>query len=344
MDSKKLGQQTLNFANPLILKSWASIVGPKEGEGPLAEYFDMILENNLDNGDKSWENTEQKLMQHSMELALEKANLKASDLEFYLAGDLLNQIINANFTARFLGVPFLGIYGACSTLAEGMSLASMILDGGFAKIVGFSASSHHDTAERQLRFPTEMGSQRPMTAQWTVTGAGSYILERGTNGSSGTANAGIRVTQATVGKIVDRGVSNNNDLGSAMAPAAFDTIITNLQDTGRKIDDYDLIITGDLGSLGLNILKELLRESGYPVKNVSDCGILIYKAEQDTHCGGSGCGCSAVVLNYLLQKMLDGEYRRIFFIGTGALLSPSSIFQGETIPSIAHGVVLEYNL
>lgn len=336
---KKLGQQTLNFADPPVIKSWASIVGPKEGEGPLAGYFDMVLADNLAEGDKSWESTEQKMMQHSMELALEKCKLEAGDLDFYLAGDLLNQIITANFSARFLGIPFLGIYGACSTLVEGMSLAAVLLDGGFAERVGHSASSHHDTAERQLRYPTEMGTQRPMTSQWTVTGAGSYILE-----SKDTERIGpkIRVTQATVGKINDLGVSNNSDLGSAMAPAAFDTIVTNLKDTGRKIDEYDLIITGDLGSLGLNILKELLSKEGYPVNNVSDCGVLIYKAEQDTHCGGSGCGCSAVVLNYLLQKMLDGEYKRIFFIGTGALLSPSSTFQGETIPSIGHGVVLEY--
>jgi len=336
MTQKKLGKQTIQFYTAPVLKSWASVVGPKEGEGPLREYFDMILEDNLEKGDKSWEATEQRLMQHSMELALEKAGLLPEDLDFYLAGDLLNQIITANFTARFLGVPFLGLYGACSTLAEGLSLACMLLDGGYANRVGVSASSHHDTAERQLRYPTELGVQRQMTGQWTVTGGGSYVLESG--------GKGIIIPHATIGKIVDRGASNTNDMGTAMAPAAYDTIKTHLNDLQRRITDYDLIVTGDLGNLGLNVLKKLLADDGYPTDNVSDCGIMIYRPEQDTHSGGSGCGCSAVVLNYLLQQMLEGKYRRIFLVGTGALLSPTSAFQGETIPCIGHGVVLEYNV
>lgn len=332
---KRIGQQTLKFSAAPVLKSWASVVGPMEGQGPLKDYFDMILENNLDKGDKSWESTELKLMQHSMEIALEKARLLPPDLDFYLAGDLLNQIITANFTARFLSVPFFGLYGACSTLAEGMALASILLDGGFAARVGVSASSHHETAERQLRYPTEMGVQRLMSSQWTVTGGGSYILE--------SQGRGISIPFATIGKIVDRGASNSNDLGTAMAPAAFATIKANLTDLGRKITDYDLIITGDLGNLGLSILKELLDKEGYSTDNVSDCGVLIYQPEQDTHSGGSGCGCAAVVLNYLLREMLEHKYRRIFLIGTGALLSPTSSFQGESIPAIGHGIVLEYN-
>ncbi len=335
MLTKKVGKQTLQFPNTPVVKSWASAVGPKEGEGPLGQYFDLILDNNLDKGDKSWEATEQKLMQHSLEIALEKVKLQPQDVDYFFAGDLLNQIITANFTARFFGIPFFGLYGACSTLSEGMVLASILLDGGYAQRVGVSASSHHDTAERQLRFPTEMGTQRPMTGQWTVTGGGSYILEN--------QGQGIVITGATVGKIVDKGSSNNNDMGTAMAPAAFDTLKTHLEDLGKQITDYDLIITGDLGSLGLNVLKELLARDGYPTDNVSDCGVLIYSPEQDTHCGGSGCGCSAVVMNYILQGMLEKKYRKIFFIGTGALLSPTSNFQGETIPCIGHGVALEYN-
>ena len=333
MAQKLMGKQTWQFASAPSVVSWAAIAGPKEGQGPLSKYFDLVLENNLAKGDKSWEESEQKLMQHSMELALEKEGMQAGELDFYLAGDLLNQIINANFTARFLGVPFFGLYGACSTLSEGLALGCVLLDGGFADKVGVSASSHHDTAERQLRFPTEQGTQRQMTAQWTVTGAGSYVLK-------GTA-PGIKITQATIGKIKDLGVSDANDMGTAMAPAAFDTIKTHLTDVGRKMGDYDLIITGDLGQLGLNVLKKMLRAEGHDTANVSDCGIMIFSPDQDTHCGGSGCGCSAVVLSYLLHEMKRQKYRRILLVGTGALLSPISVFQGQTIPAIAHGVVFE---
>lgn len=335
MAQNKAGKQTLIFPHAPIITSWGTVVGPMEGQGPLGEYFDNILANDLLDGDKSWEKTEQRMMQHSMELALEKAQLSGGNLEFYLAGDLLNQIISANFTARFFDVPFFGIYGACSTLAEGLSLGSALLGAGYADRIGVSVSSHHETAERQLRMPTEQGVQRPMTAQWTVTGAGSYILA-----SSGT---GVRVTCATVGKIKDLGVGDANNMGTAMAPAALDTLKVHLQDMNRTPADYDLIITGDLGVLGLNVLKELLQKDGYPVDNVSDCGVLIYKPEQDTHSGGSGCGCSGVVLSYIIRKMLEGKYKRVILLGTGALLSPISSFQGESIPGIAHGVVLEYS-
>lgn len=335
MAQKKIGKQTLQFTGMPVITSWATIVGPMEGKGPLGEHFDQVLDNNLGREETSWETTEQKLQQHSMELALEKIGMQAKDLDFYLAGDLLNQIICANFTARFLNIPFFGLYGACSTLAEGMSFGSVLMDGGFAEKVGVSVSSHHDTAERQLRFPTELGTQRPMTAQWTVTGGGSYVLQR--------TGSGIMIPYATVGKVKDMGISNSNDMGTAMAPAAYDTIKTHLQDLGRKVGDYDLIITGDLGMTGLNALKEMLDKDGYSTDNVSDCGILIYAPDQDTHSGASGCGCSAVVLPYILKQILEGKYTRIFFIGTGALLSPTSSFQGETIPCIAHGVVLEYH-
>lgn len=334
MAEKKIGKQTIQFMSAPKLQSWATVVGPKEGDGPLKDYFDIVMKKNLEDGTKSWEETEQKMMQHSIELSLEKGGYLPGDLDYYLAGDLLNQITCANFTARFLGVPFFGIYGACSTLVEGLSLAGILIDGGFAKRVGISASSHHDTAERQLRFPTEMGVQRPMTAQWTVTGAGSYILEK--------SDKGIMLPYATTGKIKDKGISNANDMGSAMATAAYDTIVTHLEDLGRRIEDYDLIITGDLGKLGLSILHELLQLKGYNTQNVTDCGVMIYDTEQDTHTGGSGCGCSAVVLSFLLSQLMDKKYKRIFIVGTGALLSPTSTFQGETIPSIAHGVVLEY--
>lgn len=333
MAQKKIGKQTLQFAGMPVIASWATIVGPMEGKGPLGEHFDQVLDNNLGKGESSWETTEQKLQQHSMELALEKIGMQAADLDFYLAGDLLNQIICANFTARFLNIPFFGLYGACSTLVEGLSVGSVLMEGGFADKVGISVSSHHDSAERQLRFPTELGTQRPMTAQWTVTGGGSYVLKR--------TGRGIMIPYATIGKIKDMGISNANDMGTAMAPAAYDTITTHLKDLGRKVSDYDLIITGDLGMTGLNALKKMLDQDGYATDNVSDCGILIYSPDQDTHSGASGCGCSAVVLPYLLRHLLDGRYNRIMLVGTGALLSPTSSFQGETIPCIAHGVVLE---
>lgn len=333
MAQKKMGKQTLQFSSAPVITSAAAVVGPKEGQGPLGDKYDMVCDDTY-LGEKTWENAEQKMMQYSMELALEKRGLLPADLDFYLAGDLLNQIISANYTARFLNAPFLGLYGACSTMAEGLCLAGILLEGGFGERIGVSVSSHHDTAERQFRYPTELGAQRPMTAQWTVTGGGSCVLER--------IGTGVKLTHATIGKIKDMGVSNSNDLGSAMAPAALDTIKTHLEDLGRKVDDYDLIITGDLGIFGHTLLKELMQKEGYPVERLSDCGVLIYDPNQDTHSGGSGCGCSAVVLAaHLMEKLHKGEYQRIFFVGTGALLSPISVFQGETIPCIAHGVVLE---
>lgn len=333
MASNKIGKQTLQFTPAPVLLSRAAIVGPMEGEGPLKDYFDLILDNNLMEGDKSWEQSEKRIMQHSMELALEKAGLTASDLDFYLAGDLLNQIINANYSARFLGIPFFGLYGACSTLAEGMILGAVLLSGDYAEKVGISASSHHDTAERQLRYPTEQGTQRSMTSQWTVTGAGSYIFGR--------SGCGVRLTHATVGKIKDMGLVDTNDMGTAMAPAAFDTIKTHLEDLGRKETEYDRIITGDLGELGLHVLKEMMAKQGYETGHVTDGGVLIYRPDQDTHSGGSGCGCSAVVLSYFIQQLVEKKMQRILLVGTGALMSPTSSFQGESIPSIAQAVVLE---
>jgi len=333
MAQNKIGKQTLHFPSTPIITSWASVVGPMEGKGPLGEKYDLVLTDTLA-GEKTWEKAEQKMMQFSIELALEKRNLLPKDLDFYLAGDLLNQITCANFTARFLNTPFLGLYGACSTFAEGLCMAGVLLEGGVAEKVGVSASSHHDTAEKQFRTPTELGDQRPMTAQWTVTGSASIIIEK--------TGTGIILTHATIGKIIDLGNSNAQDLGSAMAPAAFDTLKTHFEDLGRNENDYDLIVTGDLGLLGHGILKELLKEKGISPDRFNDCGIMVYSPEQDTHCGGSGCGCSGVVLTaHLIERLLSGYYHRILFIGTGALLSPLTSLQGETIPCIAHAVVLE---
>jgi len=329
-----MGKQTVRFDNPPIIIESACIVGPKEGEGPLAATFDRVVDD-LYFGEKSYEKAERKFLEESVKLVLRKQNLQSTDIDFFLAGDLLNQLISANFAAGSLGIPFLGIFGACSTMAEGLILASMLVDGGYASRVISAASSHYCTAERQYRFPVEQGVQRPMSAQWTVTGAGAFLV-------SGQGE-GIRVTHATVGKAIDAGIKNTSDMGAAMAPAAVDTIITHLKDTGRNPNDYDLIITGDLASVGRNIAVDLGNQQGYDLSGLNDCGILIFDHRaQDTHAGGSGCACSAVVTaGHLLKEMKAGKYNRILIAGTGALLSVTSSQQGESIPGIAHAVVLE---
>lgn len=332
--TKKLGQQTIAFNNPPVIAGTAAIVGPKEGAGPLGKEFDIVLPDTL-NGEETWEKAERKMLKKCCQMAINKAKLTPQDIDFMMAGDLLNQIISANFTARDLGLPFIGLYGACSTMFEGMALGSMLIDGGFANHILVAASSHYDTAERQYRFPTEMGVQRPLTAQWTVTGAGSVVL--------GDQGRGLAITHVTIGKVVDLGIKDVNDMGSAMAPAAADTIIRHFNDTGRKPSDYDLIVTGDLAGIGRALTEQLVKQAGYDVsKNFTDCGILIFDPAQDTHAGGSGCGCSAVVLTgYLLKEMQAGKFKRILGIGTGALLSTTTMLQGESIPGIGHAVVID---
>ena len=330
---RKIGQRTYQFSEDIYIHSYATVVGRKEYSGPLAAGFDYHFADNL-HGGASWEKAEQKMQQYALELALAKGKLETSSLDFFLGGDLLNQIIATTFTARNLTSPFLGLYGACSTFAEGLFLAACLIDGGFAQYTAVNASSHHDSVERQLRYPTEMGVQRLMTAQWTATAAGSYILGRQTSP--------FRITQAVPGRVVDMGISDNNDMGSAMAPAAADTIAAYLTDTkDEKLPD--LIITGDLGVLGGQICLKLLLNQGWDVKNIyNDCGILLYTTEQDTRSGGSGSGCSAAVLGaYCLPRLEVKQLNKVLLVGTGALLSPASTQQGETIPCIAHGIVIE---
>jgi stage V sporulation protein AD len=331
---KRVGKQTIIFSHPPLILSSATVVGPKEGEGPLKQTFDLVLKDNLF-GEKSWEKAEMKILQEAVSIALKKTNLQEKDIDFFLAGDLLNQTISANFAARNLGIPFLGLYGACSTMAESLILGSVLIDGGFAQNVIGAVSSHHETAERQYRFPTELGTQRPLTAQWTVTGSGAVILSQG--------ERGLRITKATVGKVVDFGIKDQNDMGSAMAPAAVDTIIRHFKDTNTTPDDFDLIITGDLAFMGKTLAQQLIEKEGYILGNkYSDCGLLIFDPSQDTHAGGSGCGCSAVVTSgYLLHSMKAGKYKKVMMVGTGALLSPITVLQGESIPGIAHAVVIE---
>lgn len=331
---KKLGKQTVKFSNPPYIIAAATTVGPKEGQGPLHRYFDEISQDNYF-GQDSWEKAERAMMERTMQRVLQKANLKPEQLDFMLAGDLLNQTITANYTARQMGIPFLGLYGACSTMYEGMSIAAMLVDGGFANYVLAGTSSHYSTAERQFRFPTEQGVQRPVTAQWTVTGSGAVIVAK--------EGMGPKITYATIGKVIDFGIKDANDMGSAMAPAAADTILRHFEDTGRGPEDYDLIITGDLGSIGHELTIELVKQKGYNLeKNFTDCGILIYDPSQDVHAGGSGCGCTAVVTaGFLIKELQQGKYKRILGIGTGALFNPCTIQQGESIPCIGHAVVIE---
>ena len=334
MESKKQGRQTLALARPPAVAGYASIAGKKEGEGPLAGSFDLVSQDDTF-GEKSWEKAESAMQRLALARALDKAGLPLSRLDAVLAGDLLNQCIATAFALRGQEVPFLGLYGACSTMAEGLGLAAMLLDGGFGDHAAALTSSHFCSAVRQYRPPLEYGGQRSPTAQWTVTVAGCVVLAR--------EGAGPRVTHVTLGKIADKGIKDAANMGAAMAPAACDTIAAHFRDTGRRPSDYDLVLTGDLGSLGLEILGELLRREGLEVPNLADCGVLIYDAgAQDVHCGGSGCGCSAAVLaGYLLNGMGQGRWRRLLFCGTGALLSPTSTQQGESIPAICHAVALE---
>lgn len=332
---KRLGQQTVAFSRPPVLLSTASVVGPEEGRGPLGQYFDVVKQDRL-LGQKSWELAEEMLCEEACDLAIKKVGLTPQQVDFFLAGDLLNQIITANFSARTLGVPFLGLFGACSTLAEGLALGAMLLDGGFASTVLTACASHHDTAERQYRYPTELGVQRPPTAQWTVTGAGAVLM--------GLSGPGPVLTHATVGKVISMGLKDPADLGSAMAPAAAETIWQHLQDTGRLPTDYDLIATGDLGAVGHPICRRLLRDRGLALgENFTDCGLLIYdRNRQNVDAGGSGCGCSAVVFaSYLVPRLIAGEIRRLLLVPTGALFSPTSWKQGQDIPAVAHAVVVE---
>lgn len=340
MGNKRIGKQTINLPSRPRVAAFSSIVGPKEGQGPLADRFDRILDDDLC-GEKTWEMAESKIFEQCIRLTLSKGSMEPEQVHFLLGGDLLNQIIAASFAARQLMLPFVGLYGACSTMAESLCMGGMLVDGGMADSAICAASSHFCTAERQYRAPLELGNQRTPTAQWTVTGAGSTLLRT----AEQAPGARICIARVTCGKVIDLGVSDANNMGAAMAPAAADTARAHFEDTGTSADDYDLIVTGDLGSLGRELMLELLRKAKYAVreKRSMDCGMAIFAPEQDVHAGGSGCGCSASVLNSdLFQRLQAGELKRILFMATGALLSPVSSMQGETIPGIAHAVVLEH--
>ena len=333
MTTKKKGKQTVALASPPSIAGYANIVGKKEGDGPLKASFDHIEQDDTF-GEKSWEKAESAMQKLALAAALDKAKQPASAMDYIFAGDLLNQCIGSGFAVRGQDIPFYGLYGACSTMAESLSLAAMMLDGGFGEWAAAVTSSHFCSAERQYRTPLEYGGQRTPTAQWTVTGSGCVILARD--------GQGPYITHVTTGKIVDKGIKDANNMGAAMAPAAHATIKAHLTDLNRKPSYYDLIVTGDLGALGKEIVLDFFHKEGMDLTNYDDCGTMIFDLEnQDVHCGGSGCGCSAVVLTgYLLNGMRSGKWKNILFCGTGALLSPTSTQQGESIPSICHAVAI----
>lgn len=334
--TKRMGVATLRFAQPPRIQAWAAVGGKKEKKGPLGAQFDKLFDDTMC-GQKTWEQAEMHLQKTALSLAANKLPLPMQALDLLLSGDLLGQCIASGYAARSIGVPFAGVYGACSTMAETLALAACMVDGGFAQRVGAVASSHFCTAERQYRFPLAYGGQRTPTAQWTATASGACIVTQDEQ------KQGIRITHACLGKVCDWGVTDANNMGAAMAPAAHDTLRTLLSDTGTHPDDYDGIFTGDLGQVGSRLLCELFDRDGIDLRGVhDDCGKLLFDRKQDVHAGGSGCGCAASVLcAHLLPRLASGKLHRIILAATGALMSPTSVQQGESIPAVCHAVVLE---
>ncbi|MBR6767472.1 MAG: stage V sporulation protein AD [Clostridia bacterium] len=333
----RAGRQTFIYDHPPVIAAHASIAGPKEGKGPLADWFDIILDDDL-LGQKSWELAESEMVRRCIEKTILSSDRKADDMQALLSGDLNNQIMASSFAARALGIPFLGLYGACSTFVQSLVLGSALVSGGFLDNALCCASSHFCTAERQFRFPLELGTQRPPQASWTATACGSALLLPECN--EGT----LRITSGTIGKVIDLNITDANHMGAAMAPAVFDCIAAHFEDTGRGFDDYDLIATGDLGWIGRNLLVELFNASGIPVidEKLIDCGASLFFQEQDAHAGGSGCGCVAsVTAGYLMKKLEKGDFRRILVAGSGAMLSPTSSQQGQSIPGLSYAVCIE---
>ena len=330
-----IGTQSIHFAQaPYILAS-ASVVGKKEGEGPLGNEFDMICDTDKF-GEDTWEEAESSLQKESTALAMGKSGLAPEDIRYIFAGDLLGQTIATSFGLMDYQIPLFGLYGACSTAGESMALGAMCVAAGYAKNVLTLTSSHFASAEKQFRFPLEYANQRPLSATWTVTGSGAFVLS---------TRSKARITGITTGKIVDYGVKDSMNMGAAMAPAACDVIYHHLLDFERKPEDYDKIITGDLGKVGKEILIKLLREKGIDIAEIhTDCGIEIFDCEeQGTQSGGSGCGCSAVTLSaYFLKQVEKGALKRILFVPTGALLSTVSFNEGQSVPGIAHAIVIEH--
>lgn len=331
----KAGKQSIEFENKPVIISSAAVAGPFEGKGNFKDDYDRIYDD-IYIGQDSFEKAERTMLQDACEIALNKANIKKDDIDFFISGDLMNQIISSSFVARSLEIPYFGIYGACSSSMEGLCLASLLVSSGFASKVLTGVSSHNASSEKQYRYPTEYGSQKPPTSQWTVTGAASGLVASLGNGP--------KVTRATVGKVIDMGISDPFKMGSAMAPAAASTIEAFFNDFDVAPSYYDIIATGDLGAVGHNILKELLKKDGYSIPDdiLTDCGNLIYKKDQEAFSGGSGCACSGLVTyGHFIKLMNEGKIKRMLIIATGALMSPLSYQQKDSIPCVAHAVSIE---
>lgn len=329
------GSQSIEFQQAPYIVSSANIAGVKEGEGPLKDYIDSIGEDDLF-GETTWELAEGAMQTKACQGALKKAGLVPKDIRYLFGGDLLRQGIATSLGVEELQIPLFGLYAACSTSGEALGLCAMSVAGGYGDYMMAVTSSHFGSAEKEFRFPLAYANQRALSTQWTVTGSGAFIV--------GTKKSAVKITGMTVGKIVDMGLKEPQNMGACMAPAAKDTILTNFKDMNRKPEDYDRIITGDLGHIGSEILVELLEKEGYDISKIhNDCGKIIFdKESQSTNAGGSGCGCAAVSLSsYILPKIASGEWKRALFVPTGALMSTISFNEGESVPGIAHGIVLE---
>ena len=332
---KKIGNQTYQLEKDISIITGLSLVGKKEGEGPLGKYFDYI-EKDDKMGEKTFEKGERKMFLKTISAAIKKSQLTKDDIDLYVGGDLMNQLVSSNYTAEELEIPFLGLYNACATMTESLIIGSTFLESGGVQNSICATGSHFSTAERQYRYPLEFGNQRQSYAQWTVTGVGASVI-------STNIKSKIKIRKFTIGKVTDFGICDIANMGAAMAPAAMETLRAFFNDTGTSQKDYDLIATGDLGKLGSDIFKDLMLKKGFDLEtNYIDCGHMIYSIDQNTLQGGSGAGCSAVVLNsYILEKLKSGELKNVLLISTGALMSTTVNQQGDSIPGIAHLVLLE---
>lgn len=335
------GKSSIEFETPPAIISSACVAGKKEGEGPLGSLIDVVEQDEMF-GTETWEQAESAMQKQAADLALEKGDIRRQEIRYLFAGDLLGQLIATSFGTVDMEIPLFGLYGACSTIGEALTLSAMTVHGGYGDRVLAVSSSHFATAEKQFRFPLAYGNQRPFSSTWTVTGAGAFVVSDGKKAPGGGA---VRITGVTPGKIVDFGSRDSMNMGAAMAPAAYGTIRQNFQDFGVDETHYDRIITGDLGEVGSKILLDMMRQSGSDLSGIHmDCGMEIFEKEtQDTHAGGSGCGCAAVTLcAMILPRIRSGEWKRVLFLPTGALLSTVSFNEGQSIPGICHGVVLEH--
>lgn len=336
MEQQWIGSQSVRFQSPPYIRSSASIVGKKESEGPIGDGFDIVEEDELF-GKTTWEEAESAMQKSVCEMALQKEEISADQVRYIFGGDLLRQGIATSMGVEEFQIPLFGLFGACSTSGEALALSAMSVAGGYGEYMMVVTSSHFGSAEKEFRFPLQYANQRPLSSQWTVTGSGAFLISN--------KLSKVRISAITVGKIVDYGLKDAQNMGACMAPAAADTIRCNLQDLQCSVERYSRIITGDLGKIGSEILIELLEKEGIDIQKIHlDCGKIIYDSEQQgTHSGGSGCGCAAVTLSsYILPKIESGEWKKVLFVPTGALLSTISFNEGKSIPSIAHAIVLEY--